>query len=80
MVSYSKVVNATEWFKISDDEDYILQNKGEQVLLVKASATEPVDSSASFEIDVDEVIGSTILSGVIWCKAAKKTTLVTYAK
>ena len=80
MVNDSTVVEEGTWVQISNDEDYMLQNNGNGLVLVKASASEPTDESASFKVPTGGVVTSVMLSGVIWVSAAKDRSLVTYAK
>lgn len=80
MVNSSTAVEEGTWVQVSNSEDYMLQNNGKGLVLVKASATEPTDESASFKLPEGGVITSAMLPGVIWVTAAKDKSLVTYAK
>jgi len=70
MVSYGDTLG-TSWVQISNDEDYMLQNKSTNgtKVLVKVSASEPTDTVGAFELNGGDVVASTVLNGVVWAKA-----------
>ena len=82
MENNSVRVEEGTWKQISNNEDYMLQNNGNGLVLVKASGTEtaPTDEGASFKLPSGGVITSAMLPGIIWVTAAKDSSLVTYAK
>lgn len=80
MISYSEKITIDTWVQVaSDGEDYILQNKGDNKLLVKAGA-QPTSADGSIELDGKGVITSTIMNGNIWVRALGETVTIAYAK
>ena len=80
MISYSKNITRYAWVQVaSEGEDYILQNKGYNKVLVKAGA-QPTSVDGSIELESKGVITSTIMSGNIWVRALKEPVIIAYAK
>ena len=78
MVNQSIVVSSS-WALLANNVDYMLQVTS-GVLLVKASATTPVDAVGAFKLVKGDVLTSTMLSGVIYVSAPLGTqAYVTYA-
>ena len=80
MVNNWEKLTSGAWFRLSNNEDYLMQNRSEFDVLVKASDAEPTDSTGCFVLPVNGLINSTILPGVIWVKAANEDALIVYAK
>ena len=57
------------WVQIVNNEDYLLQNKTDKTVFLKAQATIPLDDTATLAMNENEWINSALLSGVIWAKA-----------
>ena len=80
MTNYDTMIGST-WFNVSADEPYLLQNRGDLPIYVKASATQPTNLSGSFKIDPDGALNDGMLSGTIWVRSAgTDTNLIVYAK
>jgi hypothetical protein len=80
MVNNWETVTSTSWFQVSNNEDYLMQNRGVTNVIVKANATEPTEDAGSFLLPPNGLVNSSILPGVIWVKADTDDTLVVYAK
>lgn len=70
MVNYSTDVLKDIWVAISDNKDYVLQNKGTGSILVKASDIMPTDAVGAIEVQGKKWITSKELYGKVWCSAA----------
>lgn len=79
MESFSEKVTRDSWINIADNEDYIMQCKSDNTLLVKVGA-EPTDVAGALELVRGDILTSTILSGKIWVKALSDDVLIAYAK
>ena len=73
------IVVSSSWALLANNVDYMLQVTS-GILLVKASATTPIDTMGAFELVKGDVLTSTMLSGVIYVAAPLDTkAYVTYA-
>ena len=79
MVNYSTEVLVNVWVQVSDNKDYILQNKGVGSILVKASDTAPTNSTGAIEVLGKKSITSNELYGNVWCCAQSEKQLVAWA-
>lgn len=71
----------SQWVQLSNDEDYIIQNKSTtRSIYVAASATEPSSIGIAIEIESKGVITSSIMSGVIWARTEKGIAQIVCAK
>lgn len=78
MVNYSTDVLKDVWVAISDNKDYVLQNKGTGSILVKASDIMPTDAVGAIEVQGKKWITSKELYGKVWCSAAMETQPIAY--
>ena len=79
MVNYSGKATRGTWILISDNEAYMLQNKGTGKVLVKASDSMPTDIIGSIEVSEDKWLTSDELVGKVWCTALNEDQLIAYA-
>ena len=78
MVNYSTNVLKDVWVAISDNKDYVLQNKGTGSILVKASDTMPTDAVGAIEVQGKKWITSKELYGKVWCSATMEVQQIAY--
>ena len=80
MVGYNLTLN-NQWVQISNNEDYVLQNKSTtRSVYVAASATMPSSIAIAIELESKDLITSSIMPGIIWARSAKGTATIVYAK
>ena len=79
MVNYSGRAVKGTWILISDNEAYMLQNKGTGKVLVKASDSMPTNIIGSIELSGDKWLTSDELVGKVWCTALNEDQLIAYA-
>lgn len=63
------------WVLISENVDYLAQNRSNDNIIVKAVGTEtaPTTTDGAFEINPGELMGSTLLSGYVYAMCPTKT-------
>lgn len=69
-----------QWVKLSNNEDYIIQNKSSTLIYVAASATIPSSIDIAIELESKGVLTSSLMPGVIWAKTIKGTAAIVCAK
>ena len=69
-----------QWVKLSNNEDYIIQNKSSTLIYVAASATIPSSVDIAIELESKGVLTSSLMPGVIWAKTIKGTAPIVRAK
>ena len=69
-----------QWVKLSNNEDYIIQNKSSTLIYVAASATIPSSIDIAIELESKGVLTSSLMPGVIWAKAIKGIAPIVCAK
>ena len=69
-----------QWVKLSNNEDYIIQNKSATLIYVAASATIPSSIDIAIELESKGVITSSLMPGVIWAKTIKGIAPIVCAK
>ena len=69
-----------QWVKLSNNEDYIIQNKSSTLIYVAASATIPSSIDIAIELESKGVLTSFLMPGVIWAKTIKGTAAIVCAK
>lgn len=79
MVNNPIKLEANVWTVIADNVDYLLQNRTAEQVMIKASDTLPTNTSGSFVLENGELIGSTLLSGIVYAMSVKEC-YVTVAK
>lgn len=70
MENYELDVGQVTWTKVvNSGASYILQNVGENRILLKASLVSPTTEKGSIILQPFDVISSSVISGNIWVKA-----------
>ena len=69
-----------QWVKLSNNEDYIIQNKSSTLIYVAASATIPSSIDIAIELESKGVLTSSLMPGVILAKTIKGTAAIVCAK
>ena len=69
-----------QWVKLSNNEDYIIQNKSSTLIYVAASDTIPSSIDIAIELESKGVLTSSLMPGVIWAKTIKGTAAIVCAK
>ena len=70
MENYELAVGQATWTKVvNSGASYILQNVGENRILLKASFSAPTTEKGSIILQPFDVISSSVISGNIWVKA-----------
>ena len=69
-----------QWVKLSNNEDYIIQNKSSAPIYVAASATIPSSIDIAIELESKGVLTSSLMPGVIWAKTIKGIAPIVCAK
>ena len=70
MENYELDVGQATWTKVvNSGASYILQNVGENRILLKASFSTPTTEKGSIILQPFDVISSSVISGNIWVKA-----------
>ena len=81
MENYELDVGQATWTKVvNSGASYILQNVGENRILLKAGFSTPTTEKGSIILQPFDVISSSVISGDIWIKATSLgNSTVTYA-
>jgi hypothetical protein len=81
MENYELDVGQVTWTKVvNSGASYILQNVGENRILLKASFSTPTTEKGSIILQPFDVISSSVISGNIWVKATNLgNSKITYA-
>lgn len=81
MENYELDVGQVTWTKVvNSGASYILQNVGENRILLKASLSTPTTEKGSIILQPFDVISSSVISGNIWVKATNLgNSKITYA-
>ena len=81
MENYELDVGQATWTKVvNSGASYILQNVGENRILIKAGLVSPTNDKGSIILQPFDVISSSVISGNIWIKATNLgNSIVTYA-
>ena len=81
MENYELDIGQATWTKVvNSGASYILQNVGENRILLKASFSAPATEKGSIILQPFDVISSSVISGNIWIKATNLgNSTVTYA-
>lgn len=81
MENYELDVGQVTWTKVvNSGASYILQNVGENRILLKASLSTPTTEKGSIILQPFDVISSSVISGNIWVKATNLgDSKITYA-
>ena len=81
MENYELEVGQVTWTKVvNSGASYILQNVGENRILLKAGFSTPTTEKGSIILQPFDVISSSVISGDIWIKATSLgNSTVTYA-
>lgn len=81
MENYELDVGSATWTKVvNSGASYILQNVGENRILLKASFSAPTNDKGSIILQPFDVISSSVISGNIWVKATNLgNSKITYA-
>ena len=81
MENYELEIGQVTWTKVvNSGASYILQNVGENRILLKASLVSPTTEKGSIILQPFDVISSSVISGDIWIKATNLgNSTVTYA-
>ena len=69
-----------QWVKLSNNQDYIIQNKSSTLIYVAASATIPSSIDIAIELESKCVLTSSLMPGVIWAKTIKGIAPIVCAK
>ena len=70
MENYELEIGQVTWTKVvNSGASYILQNVGENRILLKASLSTPTTEKGSIILQPFDVISSSVISGNIWVKA-----------
>lgn len=78
MVNYSGKAVKGVWILVSNNEAYVLQNKGNGKVVVKASNTEPTSVAGGIELSNGNMITSNELVGKVWVTALGDDQLIAY--
>lgn len=81
MENYELEIGQVAWTKVvNSGASYILQNVGENRILLKASFSTPTTEKGSIILQPFDVISSSVISGDIWVKATSLgNSTITYA-
>ena len=81
MENYELDIGQATWTKVvNSGASYILQNVGENRVLLKASFSQPTTEKGSIILQPFDVISSSVISGDIWVKATSLgNSTITYA-
>ena len=81
MENYELDIGQATWTKVvNSGASYILQNIGENRILLKAGLVSPTNEKGSIILQPFDVISSSVISGNIWVKATSLgNSTVTYA-
>ena len=81
MENYELDVGQVTWTKVvNSGASYILQNVGENRILLKAGLVSPINDKGSIILQPFDVISSSVISGNIWVKATNLgNSKITYA-
>ena len=81
MENYELEIGQVAWTKVvNSGASYILQNVGENRILLKASFSTPTNDKGSIILQPFDVISSSVISGNIWVKATNLgNSKITYA-
>lgn len=71
MENYELEIGQVTWTKVVNSGDsYILQNVGDNRILLKAGLVSPTNDKGSIILQPFDVISSSVISGNIWVKAS----------
>ncbi len=73
MLNNSAIVQVDSWLEISNNEAFVLQNKGTEDILVIASDTIPTNRDNAVVLKSKESITEEVISGRIWAIASTRT-------
>lgn len=81
MENYELDVGSATWTKVvNSGANYILQNVGDNRILLKAGLVSPTNDKGSIILQPFDVISSSVISGNIWVKATNLgNSKITYA-
>jgi hypothetical protein len=81
MENYELDVGQVAWTKVvNSGASYILQNVGDNRILLKAGLVSPTNDKGSIILQPFDVISSSVISGNIWVKATNLgNSKITYA-
>ena len=81
MENYELEIGQVAWTKVvNSGASYILQNVGENRILLKASLSTPTTDKGSIILQPFDVISSSVIRGNIWVKATNLgNSKITYA-
>ena len=81
MENYELDVGQVTWTKVvNSGASYILQNVGDNRILLKAGLVSPTNDKGSIILQPFDVISSSVISGNIWVKATNLgNSKITYA-
>ena len=81
MENYELDVGQVTWTKVvNSGASYILQNTGDNRVLLKAGLVSPTNDKGSIILQPFDVISSSVISGNIWVKATNLgNSKITYA-
>ena len=81
MENYELEIGQVAWTKVvNSGASYILQNVGENRILLKAGLVSPSNDKGSIILQPFDVISSSVISGNIWVKATNLgNSKITYA-
>lgn len=81
MENYELEIGQVAWTKVvNSGASYILQNVGENRILLKAGLVSPTNDKGSIILQPFDVISSSVISGNIWVKATNLgNSKITYA-
>lgn len=81
MENYELEIGQVAWTKVvNSGASYILQNVGDNRILLKASLSTPTTEKGSIILQPFDVISSSVISGNIWIKATNLgNSKITYA-
>ena len=81
MENYELEIGQVAWTKVvNSGASYILQNVGDNRILLKAGLVSPTNDKGSIILQPFDVISSSVISGNIWVKATNLgNSKITYA-
>ena len=81
MENYELEIGQVTWTKVvNSGASYILQNVGDNRILLKAGLVSPTNDKGSIILQPFDVISSSVISGNIWVKATNLgNSKITYA-